>query len=185
MTTRNHPVHLCSAALLVIVAGLVLPGRAQSEPVTELRTLTFNVWVGGNNVTDGLDKIIEAIEDSGVDVVAMQESNGVVGTFSGDYSEPDVLAPTDGNGEATLVTAQTAGGKISFTFYLDDVQGGVVLFFGRQRQVLRFAINRPRQKIFGVALGGHKVPARAMHHDDGTERPPRRRIQSPQSTMGT
>ena len=76
MTRQNHPVLVYSVALLVIVAGLVVPGRAQSEPVTELRTLTFNVWVGGNNVTNGLDKIIEAIETSGADVVAMQESNG-------------------------------------------------------------------------------------------------------------
>lgn len=56
------------AAVVVLVASAAL-----AEPV---RLLSFNTWHAGTQVSDGTQKVIDAVVASGADVVAFQESEG-------------------------------------------------------------------------------------------------------------
>lgn len=58
---------------LILVSGLVHAQPNPAQPV-ELRIMTFNIWVGGELVN--FDKVIEAIETSGADIVGLQEAGG-------------------------------------------------------------------------------------------------------------
>ena len=57
----------CAALLFFSVAN------TQAEP-TELRIMTFNIWLGGELVNFG--KVVEAIEKSNADIVGLQEATG-------------------------------------------------------------------------------------------------------------
>lgn len=57
--------------------GAEIGDEAPVVPVTSLKVMSFNVWVGGSNVTNGEAKVRSAIEEAGADIVAMQESNGL------------------------------------------------------------------------------------------------------------
>lgn len=59
--------------LVGLMASLMGSVNAQTEP-TELRIMTFNIWLGGELVDFG--KVIEAIEASDADIVGLQEANG-------------------------------------------------------------------------------------------------------------
>lgn len=54
-------------------------------------------------------------------------SAGVTGTFSGDFNET-LTATTDGNGVATFTTMNSARGGVSFTFCVDDVVHGTLVY---------------------------------------------------------
>ena len=63
---------------------------ASGVPVTSLKVMSFNVWVGASNVSNGPTKVLNAIRDAGADIVAMQESRGLaeqIATELGWYSE--------------------------------------------------------------------------------------------------
>ena len=58
-----------------LLLSLLLPlSSALGQGMQELRVMTFNVWVGGDQVS--MAKTIEAIEKSGADVVLLQEPMG-------------------------------------------------------------------------------------------------------------
>ncbi|MDG2149833.1 MAG: endonuclease/exonuclease/phosphatase family protein [Planctomycetota bacterium] len=61
-------------------ADAQLSAHSEAElrpPLTHpLTVMAFNVWQGGGNVNGGLQKIVDAIEAAGADVVGMQESSG-------------------------------------------------------------------------------------------------------------
>ena len=61
---------------LLVVVGLLFGSSAHAQ-VRSLKMLSFNVWVGGSNVSNGEAKARDAIVQSGADIVAMQESNGM------------------------------------------------------------------------------------------------------------
>jgi endonuclease/exonuclease/phosphatase family metal-dependent hydrolase len=61
-------------------AELDAEGRRIELGPTELKVMTFNVWLGGNLVDIG--KVAEAIEASGADVVGLQESDGNARTIA-------------------------------------------------------------------------------------------------------
>jgi len=63
---------LARLSLLLLCLGLALPASAQ-EPL-ELKVMTFNVWVGGDQVS--MTKTLEAIRESGAEVVLLQEPMG-------------------------------------------------------------------------------------------------------------
>jgi endonuclease/exonuclease/phosphatase family protein len=78
----------CSRSIVRILTVLVLltppgvaaqPGGGASSPVT-LRLMTFNAWVSATNVTDGYEKTLSAISESGADIVGMQETGGALAT---------------------------------------------------------------------------------------------------------
>src|SRR5687768_15214271 len=50
-----------------------------SAPVT-LKILSFNVWVTASNVNDGYQKTLSAIDESGADIVGLQETGGRLAT---------------------------------------------------------------------------------------------------------
>lgn len=79
--TRFVRRHLFSLALVAALAAIAPEAGAQ---VTRLKALSFNVWVGGTNVNDGRAKVRAAIEQSGADIVAMQESNGLAAQLAGE-----------------------------------------------------------------------------------------------------
>lgn len=63
---------IATAFAILVLASAVSPAGGQPAPdVVELRVMTFNIWYGAT-ATD-LDKVIEAIEAAGADVVGMQE----------------------------------------------------------------------------------------------------------------
>ncbi|KAF4511713.1 hypothetical protein G6O67_003485 [Ophiocordyceps sinensis] len=56
---------------------VVVPVReAGSQMVDKLGVLSFNIWVGGNNVNDSHRKQVRYLSGTGVDIVGFQESNG-------------------------------------------------------------------------------------------------------------
>jgi endonuclease/exonuclease/phosphatase family metal-dependent hydrolase len=61
---------LCSLALII---GLPKASATAGESAT-LRVMTFNIWVGGEQVD--FDKVVEAIEVAGADIVGIQEAGG-------------------------------------------------------------------------------------------------------------
>ena len=67
--------------------------------------------------------VVTIVDDQGGAVSGVTVS----GTFTGDYSESGAGA-TDGSGVATIDTAGTAKGGISFTFCVDNVTGGSLTY---------------------------------------------------------
>jgi endonuclease/exonuclease/phosphatase family metal-dependent hydrolase len=71
-------------AVLVVTVSSVADAQVSVQAEAELRpprshrltVMAFNVWQGGGNVNNGLQKIVDAIEVAGADVVGMQESSG-------------------------------------------------------------------------------------------------------------
>jgi len=66
---------------LLLTAVLLVPGvHVFAQPVPpidqpiELKVMTFNIWLGGNQVNIG--KVVEAIEAANADVVGLQEAVG-------------------------------------------------------------------------------------------------------------
>ncbi|MFT3921549.1 MAG: endonuclease/exonuclease/phosphatase family protein [Myxococcales bacterium] len=63
-----------------VLLSMVLPcfaAQSASAQVTSLKLMSFNVWVGASNVTNGEAKARAAITQAGADIVAIQESNGL------------------------------------------------------------------------------------------------------------
>jgi len=67
---------VCTASLIASLADNVVVVSAQ-QPVTQLKVMTFNVWVDGGRVNSGTDKVVSAIQQSGADIVGLQESSDV------------------------------------------------------------------------------------------------------------
>ncbi len=63
-------------ALITLLIVCSLPAAAQDEAMqpTQVRIMTFNIWIGGDVVDFG--KIVEAIQLADVDIVNLQEPNG-------------------------------------------------------------------------------------------------------------
>ncbi|EWC48765.1 hypothetical protein DRE_00070 [Drechslerella stenobrocha 248] len=49
--------------------------KARSKLVTELRVVTFNLWVGGTHISNYHNKQIQFIVDTNADVIGLQEAN--------------------------------------------------------------------------------------------------------------
>lgn len=64
-----------SSSLIFILCSVLffVNGKAQTEP-TELRIMTFNIWLGGELVNFG--KVVEAIQAADADIVGLQEATG-------------------------------------------------------------------------------------------------------------
>ncbi len=65
-------------ARLLPLAILLLLGSASAQE-DSLRVLVWNAWRGGNEVTQGPEKVLEVIRAADPDVVLMQESYDVDG----------------------------------------------------------------------------------------------------------
>jgi endonuclease/exonuclease/phosphatase (EEP) superfamily protein YafD len=63
---------LAAAAMLSASVLVGSPSAAQVGSAIELRVMTFNIWYGSTQ-THGLDRVIEAIQAAGADVVGLQE----------------------------------------------------------------------------------------------------------------
>ncbi|MBI2253044.1 MAG: endonuclease/exonuclease/phosphatase family protein [Proteobacteria bacterium] len=59
---------------LLLAALVMLPGRSRAEDGQTLRIMTFNIFLGGDQVS--FAKVIEAITASRADIVALQEAEG-------------------------------------------------------------------------------------------------------------
>ena len=55
------------------------PQAGATEDPDILKVLVWNAWRGGNEVTEGPEKILKVIRDSEADVVLMQESYDING----------------------------------------------------------------------------------------------------------
>ncbi len=85
MPTVSHAFLVCLTALAPLLGAqsreqapsspLGGPTDYLVPPVHTLRVMSFNVWVGGGNVSGGLQKIVAAIEAADADIVGLQESN--------------------------------------------------------------------------------------------------------------
>jgi hypothetical protein len=58
---------------VVILFSFTMSINAQTEP-TELRIMTFNIWLGGELVNVG--KVVESIQSADADIVGLQEATG-------------------------------------------------------------------------------------------------------------
>jgi endonuclease/exonuclease/phosphatase family metal-dependent hydrolase len=65
---------LAVAAALALAAALPLAAPASAREPTDVRVMTFNIWLGGDVVD--FDKVVEVIERSGADIVGLQEAEG-------------------------------------------------------------------------------------------------------------
>src|SRR5262245_39342576 len=65
---------LAVAAALALVAALPLAVPARAQAPTDVRLMTFNIWLGGDVVD--FDKVVEVIRRSGADIVGLQEAEG-------------------------------------------------------------------------------------------------------------
>ncbi|OUU20519.1 MAG: hypothetical protein CBC13_10600 [Planctomycetia bacterium TMED53] len=85
-----HRFNFFSILLLVFTTALLLAGCSMgplrglhsdevAKPDDDLKVLVWNAWRGGNEVTEGPEKILAVIRDSGADVVLMQESYDING----------------------------------------------------------------------------------------------------------
>jgi endonuclease/exonuclease/phosphatase family metal-dependent hydrolase len=65
-----------ASALLLVAAVLGAPQvtATAAEPTTTLRVMTFNIWVGGEQVD--FNQVVKAIEDADADIVGIQEAGG-------------------------------------------------------------------------------------------------------------
>src|SRR4051812_18949965 len=69
--------------MIKFIAGLVLAcasaltgvtALAEEQPRTTVKVMTFNIWLGGDQVNFG--KVIEAIKAADADIVCLQEAGG-------------------------------------------------------------------------------------------------------------
>ncbi len=60
------------ALLVVVLLAAAAPARAQAP--TEVRVMTFNIWLGGDVVDSG--SVIRAIQGAHADIVGLQEAEG-------------------------------------------------------------------------------------------------------------
>src|SRR3954463_13841908 len=60
------------ALLVVVLLAAAAPGHAQAP--TEVRVMTFNIWLGGDVVDSG--SVIRAIQGANADIVGLQEAEG-------------------------------------------------------------------------------------------------------------
>jgi len=68
------PVLLLSAIILVTACGDRQDGVAAADKSIDLRVMTFNIEWGGTNIS--FDKVVEAVRQSGADIVGIQEAEG-------------------------------------------------------------------------------------------------------------
>jgi Endonuclease/Exonuclease/phosphatase family len=63
-----------AALVLVALFAVAAPARAQDAAPSEVRVMTFNIWLGGDVVDFG--NVITAIRDARADIVGLQEAEG-------------------------------------------------------------------------------------------------------------
>ncbi|HEX5619109.1 MAG TPA: hypothetical protein VFX51_11850 [Solirubrobacteraceae bacterium] len=63
-----------AALLLLALLAPAVPAHAQDAPPSEVRVMTFNIWLGGDVVDFG--NVIAAIRDARADIVGLQEAEG-------------------------------------------------------------------------------------------------------------
>jgi exonuclease III len=72
-TIRKVAMFLLAAVVALAGAGTVTAHAGADEEFT-LRVMTFNIWVGGEQVS--FDTVVEAIEEADADIVGIQEASG-------------------------------------------------------------------------------------------------------------
>ena len=92
-------------------------GTATSIHVEDVQTGTQGVGQG-NKVGTATVTIFD-------DLGSPYAGATVTGTFSGDYNETVTNGPTASDGTVTLTTTGTAKGKVTFSFCVNDVVGGL------------------------------------------------------------
>jgi exonuclease III len=113
-------------AVFVILAA-AYARAAETQPVT-VKVMTFNIWLGGDQVNFG--KVIEAIKASDADIVCLQEAGGqtlaIAEALGWSYAAPNrhVIARVP----LFVPTAETQGadGNDLDTLYAEVVPGGFV-----------------------------------------------------------
>ncbi|NDL55924.1 endonuclease/exonuclease/phosphatase family protein [Phytoactinopolyspora mesophila] len=65
---------LLLAAVVALAGSGTIAAHAHADEEITLRVMTFNIWVGGDQVS--FDKVVEAIEVAEADIVGVQESFG-------------------------------------------------------------------------------------------------------------
>lgn len=137
--------NVAKRALSLLAAVGLAAGTASAVAVTayaadDLKVLSLNTWHGGTQVDDGLNKIVNAVSESGAGVVSLQEVNdgkaaevadalGWNHTNSG--SDVDVITEYPIEEEANTTTesgARVAGAKIRgnwiYSVHLDYTKYG-------------------------------------------------------------
>lgn len=94
MKRTSSFLHLKAKTLLALLLALALPGALLAAPVTQLKVLSFNIWVQGGL---SLSNCIEVIRTSGADIVGLQECNATtaqtIATGLGFYVLPAAGCP--------------------------------------------------------------------------------------------
>jgi PKD repeat protein len=78
----SHLLAICS--LLMIPATFLSVCHGQSITKSEITLLSFNVWGGGKNVSDGQRKVLNAVLTSGADIVGISEATEGIGNLLAD-----------------------------------------------------------------------------------------------------
>jgi PKD repeat protein len=71
-------------SLMMIVATFLSVCHGQNNTRSEITLLSFNVWGGGTNVSDGQRKVLNAVLTSGADVVGISEATAGIGNLLAD-----------------------------------------------------------------------------------------------------
>lgn len=104
---------------LTVVLILSELGCAQ----TSIKVMTFNIWVGGG---DNLNKCIQAMQNSGADIIGIQEASGTLSTIAaslGFYYDEGTstlsrypITAVQGSGYGQAVTISLPSGKDVYVF---------------------------------------------------------------------
>lgn len=131
-TSRRVACFLVPVVAAAAAAAGVAPESAAHTPRGEvLRVMSFNVWLGGSRVDDGLGKQVAAIRRHRADVVALQETAGhsardIAGELGWDYYQAE-----QDDGDLGIVSRFPITGPVVTT----RAAAGVRLRLGDGRQV--------------------------------------------------
>lgn len=87
--------------LLVLLSFVVSPIRAQ---IITLKVMQFNIWLGGTEIQNGFEAIVNEIIDNDIDIVTFNE----------------ILNPKNTVFHDRIVKSLQEKGKIYYSFYSDD-----------------------------------------------------------------
>lgn len=111
-TAKFKPLPARAWGIAVLLLALALTTRA--EPLTQVKVMSFNIWVQGAH---GLSNVVEAIRTSGADLVGLQECNAATAQTIATALGFHVL-PASGCSIVSrypIVNAQTIGGSTRIT----------------------------------------------------------------------
>ncbi|NYH87989.1 endonuclease/exonuclease/phosphatase family protein [Actinopolymorpha rutila] len=89
---------------VVASAALAQPGRSAGAPAT-LRILTFNIWLEGTAVPDGLDHVVETIRMANPNVILLSEAGAATKAIAEALSTPEKPYYAASSDDAGIVSA--------------------------------------------------------------------------------